>query len=158
MKKILLATAVCLAFAAVANACETTTTTRICYSRVYDRAHLAKHPEQTITAMRISLSPVREGYAFFLGIRFRGDKDDWSWKTEGECSRFGPGMTCTSLGNDCATKEENEFFITNKNLKSVYLYPRHIELGDMKTSRVFTKGKDDDIFRLDKTGCWKEEE
>jgi hypothetical protein len=41
MKKLLLATAAFCFLATGANACGGTTTPKICYSRVYDAAHLA---------------------------------------------------------------------------------------------------------------------
>jgi len=169
MKKLLLATAMCLAFVSMANACETTTPTRICYSRNYDRTHLAQHRNQSVAAMRISLSPLLEdSYWFVLSVSFREDKDKWEWGNEGACDRFGSGMTCATLrgGCDIIPKEHNDFYIENNKLKSIYLYPSHIEVSNGAKSdtylmsinrRTLTEGKDDKIFRLDKTVCWKEE-
>jgi hypothetical protein len=119
MKKLLLATATCLAFVGMANACGTTTTTRICYLRNYDRTHLAQHPDQSVTAMRISLS-------------------------KGGC--------------DTATTN-NDFYIDDKQ-NSIYLYPKHIILNwGNNDERTLTKGKDDEVFKLDKTVCdWKVED
>jgi hypothetical protein len=156
MKKLLLATATCLAFVGMANACETTTTTRICYLRNYDRAHLAQHPGQSVTAMRISLSPLEEdSYWFDLSVSFREDKDKWSWGIQGACERFGPGMTYSTLRGGCdITLTYNDFYIENKP-KSIYLYPKHIEMANNDVYRTLTKGKDDEVFRLDKTVCWK---
>jgi hypothetical protein len=170
MKKLLLATATCLAFAGIADACGETTTTRICYLRNYDRTHLAKHPNQSVAAMRISLSPLAEdSYTFDLDVQFREDKDNWSWITEGGiCVRYGPGMNCATFNGGCdvLVETKSHFYINRENPKTLYLYPRHIELSNGKNgriltegnSRILTKGKDDEVFRLDKTVCWKVEE
>jgi len=168
MKELLLATATCLAFAGMANACGTATT-RICYLRNYDRAHLAKHPNQSVAAMRISLSPNgQDSYTFDLDVQFREDKDNWSWATEGGiCVRYGPGMNCATLhgGCDVQVEKNSNFYMNDKNPKTLDLYPREIELNESKNgrflregnSRILTGGKDDKIFRLDKTVCWKVE-
>jgi len=176
MKKLLLATAGCLAFAGVANACGEMTSKSICYLRNYDRAHLAKHPDQFVSAMRISLSPAAENYLYFeLGVQFREDKirvdndknkDKWEiWTADGLCSPYGPGFTCTQILDGCDISEEKLFlYIHRKTSEMIYLHPRRIELynGGAATgknneiSRIFLpQGKDDDIFRLDKTVCWK---
>jgi hypothetical protein len=173
MKELLLATATCLAFAGMANACGTTTTNRVCYLRTYDRAHLAKHSDQTVSAMRISLSDsdLATGlYDFDLSVQFRGDNDKWQWATRGVCYRFGPGMTCVEILDGCDTSESNHFYIT-QNPNTLYLYPSKINLhrGDLtkisgikeeripSDERILDEGKDDKIFRLDKAACWKEE-
>jgi hypothetical protein len=128
MKKLLLATATCLAFAGIANACGETTTTRICYLRNYDRTHLAKHPNQSVAAMRISLSPLAEdSYTFDLDVQFREDKDNWSWITEGGiCVRYGPGMNCATFNGGCdvLVETKSHFYINRENPKTLY---RHLE-------------------------------
>jgi hypothetical protein len=160
-QKLLLATATCLAFVGTANACGTTTRTRICYLRNHDRTHLAQHPDQSVTAMRIFLSSEEgwlssEGddrYYFYLSVSFRKDKDKWSWGTEGICERFGPGMTCSTLKGGCDTATTNNDFYIDDKPKSIYLYPKHIIFNWGIGERTLTKGKDDEVFRLDKTVC-----
>jgi hypothetical protein len=103
MKELLLATATCVAFAGMANACGTTTTDRVCYLRTYDRAHLAQHPNQSVAAIRVSLSPLaQDRYFFDLDVQFRDDYDNWAWITEGGiCVRYGPGMNCATFSGGC---------------------------------------------------------
>jgi hypothetical protein len=171
MKELLLATAACCIVLNVANACGgTTTTNRVCYLRAYDRAHLAKHSDQTVSAMRIALSPLEPPHDFDLSVQFRGDNDKWQWATTGVCYRFGPGMTCVEILDGCDTLESNHFYIT-QNPNTLHLYPREINLhrgnlanvsNDKKQripsdERILNDGKDDKIFRLEKTVCWKEE-
>jgi hypothetical protein len=164
MKELLLATATCLAFVGMANACGgTTTTNRVCYSRSYDLTHLAKHPYQGVAAMRIALSPLEPPYDFDLDVQFREDKDKWSWNVSGICQDYGPGFNCGIINDGCEPIGDGRHFYITKNQKAVYLYPREIQLnGETKVGkwgdeRVLTKGKDDKVFRLDKTVCWKEE-
>jgi hypothetical protein len=80
MKKLLLATAALCVFSTGVNACGGIP--RVCYSRIYDSTHLAKHPDQTVSAMRIALSDsdIAEGVSDFdLSVQFRGDHDKWQW-------------------------------------------------------------------------------
>jgi len=150
----------CLAFVGAANACGTKSAPRICYLRNYDRTHLAKHPDQTVTNMRISLSllpPVNptskdDYYIFDLNVQFREDKDNWSWTSGGMRLHYGPGLTCAVIEDGCdVTGDDKHFYINHKNPKSIYLYPRSIKLfhrANNDISRILTGGKDDEIFRL----------
>jgi hypothetical protein len=163
MKKLLLATAACCIVLNGANACGGTAMPKACYSRVYDAAHLAKHPEQTVSAIRMAPS---DAFDFDLDIQFRGDKDKWAWKVSGVCDDFGPGLTCGVILDGCEPwgGAINHFYITyDKNRTSLYLYPKKIpleiisdKLSDDSKIRFFTEGKDDKVFRLDKTACWQE--
>jgi hypothetical protein len=171
MKKLLLATAALCVFSTGVNACGGVP--RFCYSRIYDSTHLAKHPDQAVSAMRIALSDsdIAEGLSDFdLSVQFRGDHDKWQWATTGTCYRFGPGMTCVEILDGCDTSESNHFYVT-QNPNMLYLYPSKINLhrGDLteisankeeriaSNERILNEGKDDKIFRLDKTACWKKE-
>jgi hypothetical protein len=131
----------------------------VCYSRIYDNTHLGKHPDQTVSAMRIALSGAEGLSHFDLSVQFRGDNDKWQWRTYGACLRFGPGMTCVEILDGCDTSESNHFYIA-QSPNTLSLYPNRINLhrGDWRVSsdkRILNEGKDDKIFRLDKTACWK---
>jgi hypothetical protein len=170
MKKLLLAIGGFCLFSTGANACGEIP--RLCYSRIYDSTHLAKHPDQTVSAMRIALSgsDIAEGSDFNLSVQFRGDHDRWQWATTGFCYRLGPGMTCVEILDGCDTTESNHFYIT-QNPNTLYLYPSKINLhrGDLtkisvdkqdrtaSDERLLNEGKDDKTFRLDKAACWKKE-
>ena len=153
MKKLLMTAAACCIVLNGANACGGTRTPKFCYSRVYDAAHLAKHPEQTVSGMRMSLPS--DAFDFDLDIQFRGDKDKWAWNVSGVCDDFGPGLSCGVILDGCEPWQGgNHFYITyNKNQTSLYLYPKKIPLEivrdnlvDNKT-RIFTEGQDDKVFR-----------
>jgi hypothetical protein len=163
MKELLLATATCLAFVGMANACGGTTTPKACYARTYDRTHLAKHPYQSVAAMRIALSPSEPPYDFDLDVQFREDKDEWSWNAWGICQDYGPGLNCGIIKDGCEPTGDGRHFYITKNQKALYLYPNEIQLegakkvGKWGDQKVLTEGNDDKIFRLDKTVCWKEQ-
>src|SRR5262249_39769165 len=108
-----------------------------------------------------------DSFIFRLDVQFREDKD-WSWATEGGiCVRYGPGMNCATFqgGCDIVVEKNSNFYLDHRNPKTVYVYPREIELNESKNGRflrggnrrILTGGKDDEIFRLDRTVCWKEE-
>src|SRR5262249_11703739 len=104
----------------VANAAGCIGVMRTCYSRIYDRTHLAKHPDQSVSAMRISLSAsgiAEDLYDFDLSVQFCGDNEKWQWRTYGACYRFGPGMTCVEILDGCDTKESNHFYINHNTKK-----------------------------------------
>jgi len=164
MKKLLLITTAFCAFSWHAYACGGPSTTNgICYLRNYDLTHLAKHPYQSVIAIRIALSPELAEFAeFALDVQFRDDKDKWSWEASGICDHFGPGMGCSVIVDGCEpsrrTGTDKHFYIT-KNQNSLSLYPNKIELGKEKSDdqTILTEGKDDKVFRLNKTACWKDQ-
>src|SRR5262245_18454900 len=126
MKQVLLALVVMCCWNGVANAGGCFGVMRTCYSRIYDRTHLAKQPDQTVSAMRISLSDsgiAEDLYDFDLSVQFRGDNEKWQWRTYGACYRFGPGMTCVEILDGCDTKESNHFYINHNTKNTLDLYP-----------------------------------
>jgi hypothetical protein len=108
--------------------------------------------------MRIALS--QPPYDFDLDVQFREDKHKWSWNAWGICEDYGPGLNCGIIKDGCETTGDGRHFYITKNQKALYLYPNKIELErkDFNGGRVLTESKDDKIFRLDKTVCWKEKE
>ena len=160
MKKLLLVTAALCVCTTGANACaelHASNNHKVCYSRVYDKAHLAKHPEQTVSGMRMSI--LSGTFEFTLDVQFRGDKDKWAFNAVGVCDDLGPGFNCGVMADGCEPwKGGNNFYVTfNKNQTTLYLYPKEIplEIDSDKQTRIFTKGKDDNVFRLEETACWK---
>jgi hypothetical protein len=116
--------------------------------------------------MRIALSPLEPLYDFDLDVQFREDKDKWSWNAWGICEDYGPGLNCGIIKDGCEPTGNGRHFYITKNQKALYLYPNKIEFekaikaGDKNieiNGRILTENKDDKIFRLEKTVCWKEE-
>jgi hypothetical protein len=145
MKELLLATAALCVFSTGSNACGMTIP-RVCYSRIYHNTHLGKHPDQTVSAMRIALSGsiIADGLSDFdLSVQFRGDNDKWQWRTYGTCIPFGPGMSCVEILDGCDTKESNHFYIA-QNPNTLDLYPSAIPLhkGRFNQNQRKQGGKD----------------
>jgi hypothetical protein len=67
-----------------------------CFVRNYDRAHLASHPHQRVTNVRLLIKPAPRGqphaYEFSLQMKVRGNNQTLS--TEGQCDKRGAGLEC----------------------------------------------------------------
>jgi hypothetical protein len=143
MKKILMTTVALLALMGTANA-----ETRV-YERVYDAQHLAKHPNQTVTAMRLILDD--EERDFTLAIRVRGKTT--KLVAVGFCSQFADtiGYNCTV---DCpnvgvAACKGGGFVVTEAANKSILLRLKFVQMTSDDGKQIeFTSGIDDDVFRL----------
>jgi hypothetical protein len=128
-----------------------------CHVRVYDREHLAKHPDQTVTAMRISLSKITRPYKYFprahfdyrLEVKFRGDAATYS--LDGLCHYRNDDLEC-----DPGEDVESEFdrFSISRKKGYVLLGVKSLPLEAHGKHRTFTAGKDDDYFPLYKSACW----
>jgi hypothetical protein len=67
-----------------------------CFARVYDRAHLAKHPDQLVTSGRLHIYPAPRGsaHANWFALRFQVRGREATLRTEGFCVKEGPGLRC----------------------------------------------------------------
>ncbi len=71
-----------------------------CYIRQYDKAHLAKHPDQLVTSVSMSISPINEGGTtptLNLFITFRGSNS--VYQGVGICKFTGDDLTCGVEGD-----------------------------------------------------------
>jgi hypothetical protein len=70
-----------------------------CFVRVYDKAHLAKHPDQIVTAVKLHITkppPDLAGngfYLFRLKVKVRGK--DKTLHTGGGCTEGASGLGCS---------------------------------------------------------------
>jgi hypothetical protein len=66
------------------------------FTHVYNNAHLAQHPDQTVTAVDLTIKRASSDssykYEFLLRVKVRG-KDD-ILRSMGSCENEGPGMRC----------------------------------------------------------------
>jgi hypothetical protein len=76
---------------------------------------------------------------------------------EGNVVVMVPDLLAPQLLDGCDTKEEIHFYINRKNFQDAFNYTMGQRQGRiMRSNRLFLpQGKDDDIFRLHKTDCWK---
>jgi len=131
-------------------------TSYACFARRYDAAHLAEHPQQKVNYMRllVSAKPVAEdpalNYGFSLGVRFRGQAEDFS--NGGECGhptamQESPDKLALGCGIDCDGGGISVEIVDGG--KSVLVRTDRIALWGSKDS-VDVGGGDDRVFRLDR--------
>lgn len=132
-----------------------------CFTRRYDAAHLVRHPQQKVTAMKllVSAETVPEdpalNYSFSLGVNFRDRKGNFA--TSGSCGhptaeQEGADKLALGCGVDC---DGGGVQIEMANAdKSVIVRLEHVAIwnnekpDDERTS--FNAGTDDKAFRLDR--------
>jgi hypothetical protein len=147
-----------------------------CFVRRYDTAHLAQHPLQKVSVMRLLISTEKDPdfpnfqYAFRLGVNYRDRPGDFD--SSGNC---GHAPTIKDLDNsdippedrvtrpagidfecdvDCDGGGVNVTLANNDN--AVILTLDHIRIWrgnapDAKAAGALQAGEDDKIFRLDRT-------
>jgi hypothetical protein len=72
-----------------------------CFARTYDAPHLAAHPGQTVSAVKVKLKPrsMDDGYNFSVELRFGFREDKRNFYAVGICKDMGGSLTC-SLDQD----------------------------------------------------------
>lgn len=124
-----------------------------CFSRVYDEAHLAAHPQQNVRAMvlMVSISPDNpDSLDLRVGTNFRSRKI--LFQTEGECSHPEPGsgsahcaVACDGGSIDVALKDNGSVLLTIPDGAQVW----RPGAADNDTERG-AFAADDKLFRLDR--------
>jgi hypothetical protein len=132
-----------------------------CFVRRYDPDHLARHPLQKVSAMKLLVSaeiPPGEtiNYSFRLGFKYRHRAGDFD--SSGSCNhfvteegakemRFGCGVDCDGGGINVAMSRDNRSAIVR--LERITVWQNNKPDDDARDSLV--AGADDKIFRLDRT-------
>jgi hypothetical protein len=134
-----------------------------CFARRYDPEHLARHPLQKVSAMKLLLTaetgPEAEApsYSFRLGVHYRNKRG--AYDSSGDCrhgtisaqtnneARFHCYVDCDGGGIDIGL---------NKDYKSTLIRLESIRVWrdnkpDEEASDALVAGADDKIFRLDRT-------
>ena len=130
-----------------------------CFVRHYDPEHLARHPLQKVSAMKLLLTaetgPEAEApsYSFRLGVHYRNKRG--AYDSSGDCrhaqtdneARFHCYVDCDGGGIDVGL---------NKDYKSTLIRLESIRVWrdnkpDEDASDALVAGADDKIFRLDRT-------
>jgi hypothetical protein len=130
-----------------------------CFTRVYDAGHLAKQPQQNVRTMllmvRADTDPPR--YAVRLGVTFR--KSGAHFESAGDCGALhdaadGSGAAAAAhCGVDC---DGGSIDVAIKDAKSVLVsIPTGARIwranSDNDSDQRKRFGRDDKVFRLDKT-------
>jgi hypothetical protein len=132
-----------------------------CFARRYDPDHLARHPQQKVSAMKLLVSaeiPPEEqttNYSFRLGLKYRHRSGDFD--SSGSCGhfvpedagheiRFGCGVDCDGGGINVAMSNDDKSAIIR--LERVRIWQNN--KPDEELSDSLVAGADDKIFRLDR--------
>jgi hypothetical protein len=146
-----------------------------CFERVYDKAHLDKHPGQQTTAVRLSLQRDEDGSDAVIRVALSNAKGTnyivggCSWAAKAnldindkpliEAFKGPSGLNCYAMTSEdgSSAEEGGDFPIDLKDGKSILLYlPDGIaawQSFDRAKSAAFLElGKEDRVFKLDATG------
>jgi hypothetical protein len=132
-----------------------------CFVRRYDPDHLARHPQQKVSAMKLLMTaeiPPEEqttNYSFRLGLKYRHRSGDFD--SSGSCGhfvpedagdeiRFGCGVDCDGGGINVAMSKDDKSAIIR--LERVRIWQNNKPDEDLSQSLI--AGADDKIFRLDR--------
>ena len=132
-----------------------------CFVRRYDTGHLAQHPRQRVSAIKLLVSaeipPDQEttNYSFRLGFKYRHRPGDFD--SSGDCGhvvaedtgneiRLGCGVDCDGGGIDVALSKDDRSAIIR--LERITVWQRH--KPDDEGTDALNAGADDKMFRLDR--------
>jgi len=133
--------------------------TYACFVRRYDANHLAQHPRQKVSAMKLLVTaevPPEENtvnYSFRLGVQYRHrpGKFDSSGscrhviaEDHGDEIRLGCGVDCDGGGIDVAMKDDNSAIVR---LERIRVWDRKKPDDDAGDAQL---GADDKVFRVDR--------
>jgi hypothetical protein len=121
------------------------------YTRVYDRAHLASHPDQLVTAvkLRIKRPPPDSGskYWFDLEVRVRGRNG--LLKTTGLCRDEASGLRCMVECDGGGIRVEPRGDHVMMRLERIRMVTCDQDIENvMDGGEEVSGGKDDKLFRL----------
>ena len=134
--------------------------TYACFVRRYDASHLAQHPKQKVSAMKLLVTAEQApedktiNYSFRLGFKYRHRTGNFD--SSGYCShvvaengggeiRFGCGVDCEGGGIEVAMKDDRSALIR---LERIRIWERN--KADDDASNDLVAGADDKIFRVDR--------
>ena len=135
--------------------------TYACFVRRYDANHLAQHPKQKVSAMKLLVSaeiPPDErttiNYSFHLGVKYR--RQAGNFDSSGSCRHviaeekggeihLGCGVECDGGGIAVAMKDDKSAIVE---LERVRMWDR--KKPDAETGHDLEAGADDKTFRVDR--------
>lgn len=136
-----------------------------CFVRRYDPAHLARHPLQKVSAMKLLVTaeiPQDEenkdkvtNYSFRLGLKYRQRSGDFD--SSGSCNHFVPedrgdeihlgcGVDCDGGGINVAMSKDDRSAIVRVERVRIWQNSK----PDEELSDALVGGADDKVFRLDR--------
>jgi len=134
--------------------------TYACFVRAYDAEHLAKHPKQKVSAMKLlataeKVPDEKSNYSFRLGLKYRHRSGNFD--SSGSCShivaentdgeiRLGCGVDCDGGGIEAEISKDDKSAIIR--LERVRVWQNN--KPDDEAEHALTAGADDKMFRLDR--------
>jgi len=132
-----------------------------CFVRQYDANHLAQHPQQKVSAMKLLVAAEERAedktldYSFRLGIRYRHRTGNFD--SSGYCNhavatdaagevRFDCNVDCEGGGINVALSKDDKSAIIH--LQKIVIWNR--DKPDQEAGDALVAGADDKIFRLDR--------
>jgi len=136
-----------------------------CFARRYDPDHLARHPRQKVSAMRLLVTAeipqdeeIKEkitNYSFRLGFKYRHRSGDFD--SSGSCHHavpddrgheinLGCGVDCDGGGIDVAMSKDDKSAIVRVERVRIWQNSK----PDEELSDALVGGADDKVFRLDR--------
>jgi hypothetical protein len=145
MKKLLLAAATILAASAASVAAEDNMLG--CFTRTYDRAHLAQHPDQLVTDVKLRIYRAPEGKAKWFEVQFklRGSKPR---RSEGVCLEGGKCFVECDGGGFIIEPRTHDALVHLNYIRTVMCDEDPVNLVD--GDQGVSGGKDDRVFRLNR--------
>ncbi|MDF2117498.1 hypothetical protein PY365_18100 [Roseiarcaceae bacterium H3SJ34-1] len=136
--------------------------TYACFSRAYDAAHLAAHPVQKATSMKVLVKMENDAetrqptFRFVMGVTKRASKTLLTTggdcgqvrdgKEEGPVTRLGCGVDCDGGGLGIAMGEDNRSIRVS--IARIRVSPKGVSAEEAGAD---FGGDDDELFRLDRT-------
>ncbi len=133
-----------------------------CFVRKYDSAHLAQHPKQKVSTMKLLMTAEipsdasTVNYSFRLGVKYRnrstnlesfGDCGHVVAEDTGQEIRFGCGVDCDGGGLGVALAKDDKSAVVG--FARVRIWKRNT--APEETAENLVAGDDDAKFRLDRT-------
>ena len=125
------------------------TNVRGCFVRVYDKAHLAKHPDQIVTAVKLHIKKWDDDESYFeyaLKVKIRGRNE--TLHTGGLCREGTSGLRCwveCDGGGINVTPHSNYVIMYLERISMATCDKDPIDGGE-----ELSGGKDDRVFRLNR--------
>jgi hypothetical protein len=122
-----------------------------CFTRTYDRVHLAQHPDQVVTAVKLRIYRPPPGdaskYWFLAQFRLRG-KDE-TLRTSGICNEKASGLHCfveCDGGGVDVVPRGREAMMSLDRIRVAACGEEYVD----GAGQELTGGKDDRLFRLNR--------
>jgi hypothetical protein len=138
-------------------------TTYACFTRSYDSEHLAEHPQQKVSAMKLLLTAEQDAeeremnYSFRLGVKYRNKSGNYD--SSGDCGHgkftdektneaaLGCGVDCDGGGIGVHLSKDDKSVIVKLDRVRIWKDKNY----DEDAAHDLVAGADDKAFRLDRT-------